>query len=150
VSSQATQNGAPRIMTEFLNKPHRFELRDEYTKGPNPRPLPTIKASYYRGKPATQKVLEHFCRSTPVVSSCDNPRCLLRLVTVPKRDPGAPKASEPTPYRVTMNAHVSSRQQARCRLLPMRSRSSITGTSISRWMQQMLSGPFLLMTSLIE
>jgi hypothetical protein len=32
-----TQNGAPRIMTEFLNKPYRFELRDEYTKGPNPR-----------------------------------------------------------------------------------------------------------------
>jgi hypothetical protein len=26
------QNGAPRIMTEFLNKPYRFELRDEYTK----------------------------------------------------------------------------------------------------------------------
>ena len=37
-----TQNGAPRIMTEFLNKPYRFELRDEYTTGPNPRPLPTI------------------------------------------------------------------------------------------------------------
>ena len=44
-------------MTEFLNKPYRFELRDEYTKGPNPRPLPTIKASYYHGKSATQKVL---------------------------------------------------------------------------------------------
>ena len=90
-----TQNGAPRIMTEFLNKPYRFELRDEYTKGPNPRPLPTIKASYYHGKPATQKVLEHFCRSTPVVSSCDNPRCLSRLVIVPKRDPGAPKMCNP-------------------------------------------------------
>jgi hypothetical protein len=48
-----TQNGAPQIMTEFLNKPYRFELRDEYTKGPNPRPLSTIKASYYHGKPAT-------------------------------------------------------------------------------------------------
>jgi hypothetical protein len=102
-----TQNGAPRIMTEFLNKPYRFELRDEYTKGPNPRPLPTIKASYYHGKLATQKVLEHFCRSTPVVSSCDNPRCLSRLVIVPKRDPGAPKTSEPTSYRVTMNALIN-------------------------------------------
>mgnify|MGYP000135273970 FL=1 len=102
-----TQNGAPRIMTEFINKPYRFELRDEYTKGPNPRPLPTIKASYYHGKPATQKVLEHFCRSTPVVSSCDNPRCLSRLVIVPKRDPGAPKTSEPTSYRVTMNALIN-------------------------------------------
>ncbi len=66
-------------MTEFLNKPYRFELRDEYTKGPNPRPLSMIKASYYDGKPATQKVLEHFWRSTPVVSSCDNLRCLSRL-----------------------------------------------------------------------
>ncbi len=25
----STQNGAPRIMTEFSNKPYRFELRDE-------------------------------------------------------------------------------------------------------------------------
>ncbi len=58
-----TQNSTPRIMAEFLNKPYRFELRDEYTKGPNPRPLSTIKASYYHGKPVTQKVLEHFCRS---------------------------------------------------------------------------------------
>jgi hypothetical protein len=81
-----TQNGALRIMTEFLNKPYCFELRDEYTEGPNPRPSPTIKASCYHGKPATQKVLEHFCRSTSVVSSCDNPRCLSRLVIVPKRD----------------------------------------------------------------
>ncbi len=40
-----TQNGASRIMAEFLNKPYRFELRDEYIKGPNPRSLPTIKAS---------------------------------------------------------------------------------------------------------
>ena len=43
-ASSPTQNGAPRIMKEFLNKPYRFELRDEYAKGPNPRPLPTIKA----------------------------------------------------------------------------------------------------------
>jgi hypothetical protein len=103
------QNGAPRIMTEFLNKPYRFELRDEYTKSPNPRPLPTIKASYYHGKPATQKILEHFCRSTPVGSSCDNPRCLSCLMIVPKWDPGAPKTSEPTSYRVTMNALINAR-----------------------------------------
>jgi hypothetical protein len=101
-----TQNGAPRIMTEFLNKPYLVEFRDEYTKSSNPRPSPTIKAFYYHGKPATQKVLEHFCRSIPVVSSCDNP-CLSRLVIVPKRDPGAPKTSEPTSYSVTMNALIN-------------------------------------------
>ena len=106
-------------MTEFLNKPYRFELRDEYTKGPNPRPLPTIKASYYHGKPATQKVLEHFCRSTPVVSSCDNPRCLSRLVIVPKRDPGAPKTSEPTSYRVTMNALINACLKSTPSTLPL-------------------------------
>jgi hypothetical protein len=81
-----TQNGAPRIMTEFLNKPYRFELRDEYTKGPNPRSrrsrLLTIMGNPLRK--SWQKVLEHFCRSTPVVSSCDNPRCLSHLVIVPK------------------------------------------------------------------
>ena len=102
-----TKNGAPRIMTEFLNNPYRFELRDEYTKGPNPKPLPSIKACYYHGKPATQRVLEHFCRSTPVVSRCDNPMCLSRLVIVPKRDPGAPKTADPTSYRVTMNALIN-------------------------------------------
>ncbi len=77
-----TQNGAPRIMTEFLNKPYRFELRDEYTKGPNPRPLPTIKASYYHGKPAKQKA---------VVSSCDNPK----------------RQSPPHINKVTMNALIN-------------------------------------------
>jgi hypothetical protein len=50
-------------------------------------------------------VLEHFCRSTPVVSSCDN---LSRLVIfVPKRDSGAPKSSEPTSHRVTMNTLIN-------------------------------------------
>ena len=102
-----TKNGAPRILTEFKDKPYKYELRDEYTKGPNPKPLPSIKAMYYHGKPATQKVLEHFVRSTPVVSRCDNPRCLSRLVIVPKRDPGAPKTADPTAYRVTMNALIN-------------------------------------------
>lgn len=103
-----TKNGAPRILTEFIDKPYKFELRDEYVIGPRPKPLPSVKACYYHGKPATQKVLEHFCRSTPVVSQCDNPRCLSRLVIVPKRDPGAPKSAAPTSYRVTMNALINS------------------------------------------
>ncbi len=113
-------------------------------------PLRTIKASYYHGKPATQKVLEHFCRSTPVVPSCDNPRCLSRLMIVPKRDPGAPKTSEPTSFRVTMNALINACLKPTPNLPSMRSRSSITGTSISRRTQRTLSGPSLLMTSLVE
>ena len=102
-----TKNGAPRIMTEFIDRPYKFELRDEYTTGRNPKALPSIKAAYYHGKPATQKVLEHFVRSTPVVSRCDNPRCLSRLVIVPKREPGALKSADPTSYRVTMNALIN-------------------------------------------
>ena len=102
-----TKNGAPRIMTEFVDRPYKYELREEYTTGSHPRPLPSIKATYYHGKPATQKVLEHFVRSTPVVSRCDNPRCLSRLVIVPKRDPGSLKSSDPTSYRVTMNALIN-------------------------------------------
>lgn len=99
------KNGAPRIMTEFVDKPYKYELRDEYLNGQ--KSLPSIKAMYYHGKPATQKVLEHFVRSVPVVSRCDNPRCLSRLVIVPKRDPGALKSAPPTSYRVTMNALIN-------------------------------------------
>ena len=103
-----TESGAPRVLTAFKNRPYRFELRDEYVKGPKPKPLPTVRATYNHGKPATRKILEHFVRTTPVVSRCDHPRCLSRLVIVPKRDPGTPKDSPPTGYRVTMNALINS------------------------------------------
>ena len=46
-------------------------------------------------------------RTTPVVERCDDPRCLSRLVIVPKLDPGMPKDSPPTSYRVTMNAIIN-------------------------------------------
>ena len=73
-----TENGPPRILTQFLDAPYSFELRDEYLQGRNPKPLPSVKATYCHGKPATRRVLEHFVRTTPVVSRCDNPRCLSR------------------------------------------------------------------------
>ena len=81
-----TENGKPRVLTQYLNSPYSFELRDEYLQGRNPKALPSVKATYYHGKPATRRVLEHFVRTTPVVSRCDNPRCLSRLVIVPKRE----------------------------------------------------------------
>jgi hypothetical protein len=46
-------------------------------------------------------------RTTPVVEKCDDPRCFSRLVIVPKRDPGTPKDSPPTSYRVTMDALIN-------------------------------------------
>jgi hypothetical protein len=76
------KNGAPRILEQFKDNPYSLELRDEYTTGSKPKKLPTAGATYYHGKPATRKVLEHFVRTTPVVEKCDDPRCFSRLVIV--------------------------------------------------------------------
>ena len=51
-----TKNGAPKILEQFKDKPYTLELRDEFTTGTKPKPLPTIKAMHYHGKPATCKV----------------------------------------------------------------------------------------------
>ena len=101
------KNGAPRILEQFRENPYTLELLDQYTTGNKPKKLPTVGATYYQGKPATRKVLEHFVRTTPVVEKCDDPRCFSRLVIVPKRDPGTPKDAPPTSYRVTMDALVN-------------------------------------------
>ena len=102
-----TETCAPKVLTAFKDNPFKFQLRDEYETGTRPRPLPTVKPTYFHGKPATRRILEHFVRTTPVVSRCDHPRCLSRLVIVPKRDPGTTKDSNPTGYRVTMNAVIN-------------------------------------------
>ena len=102
-----TQNGAPRILTQFKDEPYSLELLDQCTTGAKPKRLPTIRGTYYTGKPATMKIMEHFVRTTPVVERCDDPRCLSRLVIVPKLDPGMPKDTPPTSYRVTMNAIIN-------------------------------------------
>ncbi len=74
------KNGAPRILEQFRDNPYTLELLDQYTTGNKPKKLPTVGATYYQGKPATRKVLEHFVRTTPVVEKCDDPRCFSRLV----------------------------------------------------------------------
>ncbi len=76
-------------------------------------------ATYYQGKPATRKVLEHFVRTTPVVEKCDDPICFSRLVIVPKRDPGTPKDSPPTSYKVTMDALVNNYLKPVASTLPL-------------------------------
>ena len=101
------KNGAPRILEQFRDNPYTLELLDQYLTGNKPKKLPTAGATYYQGKPATRKVLEHFVRTTPVVEKCDDPRCFSRLVIVPKRDPGTPKDAPPTSYRVTMDALIN-------------------------------------------
>jgi hypothetical protein len=69
------KNGAPRILEQFRENPYTLELLDQYSTGNKPKKLPTAGATYYQGKPATRKVLEHFVRTTPVVEKCDDPRC---------------------------------------------------------------------------
>ena len=46
---------APKEMTAFKDKPYRFQLRDEYTQGAKPRSIPSVRATYYHGKPATRR-----------------------------------------------------------------------------------------------
>ena len=127
-----TENGPPRILTQFLDSPYSFELRGEYLQGRSPKPLPSVKATYYHGKPATRRVLEHFVRTTPVVSRRDNPRCLSRLVIVPKRDPGAPKAADPTSYRVTMNALINGALKPTAVETASSKASAVVGSTLSR------------------
>jgi hypothetical protein len=50
-----TENGAPRIMTQFEGAPCSLELLDQHTQGPKPKKLPSIKGVFYNHKPATQK-----------------------------------------------------------------------------------------------
>ncbi len=57
------KNGAPRILEQFKDNPYTLELLDQYTTGNKPKKLPTAGATYYQGKPATRKVLEHFVRT---------------------------------------------------------------------------------------
>ena len=48
------------MLTAFKDNPFKFQLRDEYETGTRPRPIPTVKPTYYHGKPATRRILEHF------------------------------------------------------------------------------------------
>jgi hypothetical protein len=61
-----TKNGAPKILEQFKDKLYSLKLRDEFTTGKKPKPLPTIKEMHYHGKPDTCKVmavLERFVRT---------------------------------------------------------------------------------------
>ena len=97
-----TKNGPPKILTMYKNKPYEYELRNEFKSGS--LPLPTVRSFDWDGKPATSKIIRDFIASTPVVSPCAHPRCISRLVIVPKLDPGQSKESLEHGFRVTVNA----------------------------------------------
>ena len=95
-------NGPPKMLEMYKNKPYNYELREEFRNGS--LPLPSVKAFDWESKPATAKIIRDFIKSTPVVSPCANPRCISRLVIVPKLDPGQSKDSKEHGFRVTVNA----------------------------------------------
>ena len=59
-----------------------YELLDEYKNGT--KKLPSVKAMDWHGKTANAYVIRSFAQATPVVEPCPNPRCISRLVIVPK------------------------------------------------------------------
>ena len=100
------RNGAPRIMTKFAKVPYSYELLPEYEKGE--RHLPCVKAMNWTGKTATAQVIRGFVKSTPVVEKCTKPpRCISRLVIVPKYAPGQDKGDPDHGFRVCVNALIN-------------------------------------------
>jgi hypothetical protein len=86
----------------YKDKPCEHELRNEFKSGS--LQLLTVRSFDWDGKPATSKIIRDFIASTPVVSPCAHPRCISRLVIVPKLDPGQNKDSLEHGFRVTVNA----------------------------------------------
>ena len=97
------KNGAPRIMTtKFKDTPYSYELLPEYERGD--KHLPCVKAMNWTGKTATAQVLRGFVKSTPVVKT---PRCISRLVIVPKYAFGQEKGDQDYGFRVCVNALIN-------------------------------------------
>jgi hypothetical protein len=85
-SVSPTKNGSPKILTKFVNHPYTYELLPEYERGE--KKMPCTKAMNWEGKTYSSSVIRGFIRGTPVVEKCSNPRCISRLVIVPKLAPG--------------------------------------------------------------
>jgi hypothetical protein len=100
-----TKNGSPKILTKFVNHPYSYELLPEYERGK--KKMPCTKAMNWEGKIYNSLVIRNFIRGTPVVEKCSNPRCISRLVIVPKIAPGQPKSDPNHGFRVCVNALVN-------------------------------------------
>ena len=100
-----TKNGSPKILTKFANQPYSYELLPEYERGE--KKLPCVKAMNWEGKAYTAHVIRGFIKGTPVVDPCSNPRCISRLVIVPKMAPGQPKDDPNHGFRVCVNALIN-------------------------------------------
>ncbi len=70
------KNGSQKILTKFVDHPYSHENGE--------KKLPCVKAINWEGKTYTAHVIRGFIKGTPVVETCSNPRCISRLVIVPK------------------------------------------------------------------
>ena len=100
-----TKNGSPKILTKFVHHPYSYELLPEYERGE--KKMPCTKAMNWEGKTYSSLVIRNFIRGTPVVEKCSNPRCISRLVIVPKLAPGQSKSDPNHGFRVCVNALVN-------------------------------------------
>ena len=100
-----TKNGSPKILTKFVEHPYSYELLPEYERGE--KKLPCVKAMNWEGKTYTASVIRRFIKGTPVVEPCSNPRCISRLVIVPKLAPGQAKDDPNHGFRVCVNALIN-------------------------------------------
>ena len=97
-----TKNGAPKILTKFKHKPYSYELLPEYANGS--KSLPSAKAQNWTGKTSSSTIIRNFVHNTLIVEPCPHPRCVSRLVIVPKFAPGQSKTDPDHGFRVTVNA----------------------------------------------
>ena len=100
-----TKNGSPKISTKFVDHPYSYKLLPEYERGE--KKMPCTKAVNWEGKTYSSLVIRGFIRGTPVVEKCSNPRCISRLVIVPKLAPGQSKDDPNHGFRVCVNALVN-------------------------------------------
>ncbi len=61
----------------------------------------------WEGKTYTCHVVRGFIKGTPVVETCSNPRCISRLVIVPKFAPDQAKDDPNHGFRVCVNALIN-------------------------------------------
>jgi hypothetical protein len=95
-----TKNGSSKILTKFADHPYYFYelLLPEYERGE--KKMPCTKAMNLEGKTYSSLVIRGFTRGFPVVEKCSNPRCISRLVIVPKLAPGQSKNDPNHGFRV--------------------------------------------------
>ena len=57
------KSGAPKTLTAFRERPFRFELRDEHTKVPRPKALPSVRGTFCYYDKNSRTLCTHYAGS---------------------------------------------------------------------------------------